>query len=70
MQMDTNNLMASLIFGMIGMGMFMYGKRAGSFIPLMAGLLLMVVPYFIPNLIAMVVVSTLLVAAPAIVRGS
>lgn len=68
--MDTNSLMASLVFGMIGLGMFMYGKRAGSFVPLAAGLLLMVVPYFIPNLLAMVIVSTVLVTSPLIVRGS
>ena len=66
--MDINLLLASLVFGMIGMGMFMYGKKAGRFVPLGAGTGLMVVPYFIPNLIVLVVVCAGLMALPWIVR--
>jgi hypothetical protein len=66
--MEFNNLVASFLFGMVGMGMFMYGKRSGQMIPLVAGVLLMVVPYFIPNLMALVVISSLLVAAPMMLR--
>ena len=62
--MDFNNLVASFLFGMVGMGMFMYGKRSGQMVHLIVGVLLMVVPYFIPNLMALVVISSLLVAAP------
>ena len=32
--MDMNLVMISLVFGMIGMGMFMYGKKAGRMVPL------------------------------------
>ena len=66
--MAFQNLMASFLFGMIGMGMFMYGKRAGQFIPLLAGVLLMVVPYFVPNLMAMVAICTMLLIAPVFLR--
>ena len=34
MEMDGNLLMASLFFGAIGMGMLMYGKKAGRMVPL------------------------------------
>ena len=51
MNMDMNSLMVSLLFGAIGMGMFMYGKKAGRMVALGAGVGLMIVPYFIPNVI-------------------
>jgi len=50
------------------MGMFMYGRKAGRMVPLVAGGLLMVVPYFLPNWIAQTVVCTALSAAPWVVR--
>jgi hypothetical protein len=67
---DFNLIMVSLVFGSIGMGMFMYGKKAGRLVPLGVGLGLMVVPYFIPNLIAMVLVCSGMLAVPWVVRES
>jgi hypothetical protein len=67
--MDTNQLLLSFVFGTVGMGMFMYGKKASRLVPLGAGLALMLVPYFIPNLIAMTVVCCLLTAVPWVLRG-
>ena len=66
--MDFNVLMLSFVFGMIGLGMFQYGRKAGRMAPLVAGIGLMVLPYFIPNLIAMVVVCMVMMAAPLVVR--
>jgi len=66
--MDENTLIASVLFGLVGTGMFMYGKKAGRMIPLGAGLALMVVPYFVSNLIALVALCALLTAAPLVVR--
>jgi hypothetical protein len=68
MNMDTNSLLVSLLFGAIGMGMFMYGKKAGRMVPLGAGVGLMVVPYFIPNVIVMLIVCCGLTATPLIVK--
>ena len=66
--MEDYGLIVSLLFGMVGMGMFMYGRKAGRFVPLVAGGLLMVVPYFLPNWIAQVVVCTALTATPWVVQ--
>ena len=66
--MDTNILMASFFFGIVGLGMFMYGKKAGRMIPLGAGLALMVVPYFLSNLTALLVVGGVLMGVPWVVR--
>jgi len=68
--MDENHLWVSLVLGAIGAGMFLYGKKAGRMIPLAAGLGLMVVPYFIPNVIAMAAVGCVMAVAPMIVRES
>ena len=68
MNMDTNALMISLLFGMVGMGMFMYGKKAGRMIALCAGLALMIVPYFIANVMLLLIVCCGFTALPWIIR--
>ena len=68
--MDTTSLMLSLLFGTIGMGMFMYGKKAGRMVPLGAGLALMVLPYCIPNVIALLVICCLITVAPWLLRNA
>jgi hypothetical protein len=67
-RMDDYGLIVSLFFGLVGMGMFMYGRKAGRMIPLIAGGLLMVVPYFLPNWIAQAVVCSALSATPLVIR--
>ena len=66
--MDMNLVMVSVIFGIIGMGMLMYGRKAGRMVPLGAGAGLMIVPYFIPSLMVLVIVGCGLMAAPWVVR--
>jgi hypothetical protein len=66
--MDHTLLMASFVFGLIGMGMFMYGKKAGRPIPLAAGAGLMVVPYFLSSLAVMLIVCCALTAVPWLLR--
>jgi hypothetical protein len=68
MMMDTTNLTLSLLFGMVGMGMIMFGKKAGRLIPIGAGLGLCVLPYFITNTIALLSVCAALSVAPFLVR--
>lgn len=66
--MDTTNLTLSLLFGMVGTGMVIFGRKAGRLVPLGAGLGLLVIPYFIPNAIAMISVCVALCAVPFVVR--
>src|SRR3954452_20379228 len=68
--MDENHLWVSLVLGSIGAGMFLYGKKAGRMVPLGAGLGLMVVPYFIPNVLLMAADICAITALPWIVRES
>ncbi len=63
-----NILIFSVIFGSIGLGYFIYGKKQGKLIPLVAGIGLCVFPYFISNVYAMVVIGIILVIVPWLIR--
>lgn len=68
LNLDPWYLMLSLVFGMIGFGYFRYGKRQSELLMMIAGVLLMVFPYLITNLVAVVVVGLFLVAGPLVAR--
>jgi hypothetical protein len=58
--MDTAHLLWSLLFGSIGFGYFIYGKRQSNSVIRYSGIALMVYPYFMSNTIAIVVVGVIL----------
>ena len=64
MEIDSNYLMLSLLFGAVGMALFMFGKKTGKIPHLVAGVALMTCPYFITNIIAMVSVCVIVALAP------
>jgi hypothetical protein len=57
-----------LLFGSIGLGYFIYGKKQKAVVPLFCGLALMVFPYFVPNAALLVGVGVLLTAIPYFLR--
>ena len=42
-------LFGSLIFGVVGIAAFRYGKKSAMFMPMILGIVLMVFPYFVPQ---------------------
>lgn len=66
--MTTASLLWGVLFGSIGLGFFVYGKKQKAPVPLTCGLALMVFPYFISNGVLMVVVGAVLMAIPYFVR--
>lgn len=62
--MNMTGLLLSLLFGTIGMGYLMYGKRMGEFTPIGVGLGLMVIPYFISSNLLLVLICVGLMAVP------
>lgn len=66
--MNTASLWWGLLFGSIGLGYFLYGKRQGAPVPLVCGLGLMAFPYFVSNNWAMVLIGTVLAAIPYFLR--
>ena len=64
----TAVLLWGLLFGSIGLGYFIYGKKQRAVVPLVCGLALMVFPYFVPNTILLVGIGALLIAIPYFLR--
>ena len=65
---STSVLLWGLLFGSIGFGFFLYGKKQKAVVPLITGIVLCVVPYFIANVYVLVMVGVILVAIPFFVR--
>ena len=66
MNLDPTTLALSLIFGLIGMAMFMYGKKVQRISCIAAGLALMTVPYLIPGHLVLFLVCSALTATPMV----
>lgn len=66
--MSTATLFWGLLFGSIGMGMFVYGKKQQAPVPLVCGIALMVVPYAISDASLLLAVGIALVVIPYFVR--
>ncbi|EGT3627210.1 hypothetical protein Q4Q49_00065 [Shewanella sp. SP1S1-7] len=61
-------LLWSLVFSLIGLGFFTYGKRQAAPIPLVVGLTLMIYPYFVTNLALLIAIGIALIALPYFMR--
>jgi len=57
-----------MVFGAIGLGFFVYGRRQKSVVPLLTGVALFIFPYFIANSFLLVIVGIALIAVPYFVR--
>jgi hypothetical protein len=67
--MDVGSLMLSMLFGLIGTGFLMFGKKAGHVPAMGAGLMLMVLPAFMPSVLMMLLVCGALTAVPFVLRA-
>ena len=65
---STAVLLWGLLFGSIGFGFFLYGKKQKAVVPIITGIALCVVPYFIADVYILVAVGVILVAIPYFVR--
>ena len=64
--MDANWFLLSMLYSTVGLGMFMYGRKAVRFVPLVAGLALMILPYFVGSLLWMTIICCALMVSPFI----
>ena len=65
---STAQIMWGILFGSLGMGYFIYGKKQGRPVPLIAGICLCIFPSFLSNTWVMVLVGTALSALPFVVK--
>jgi hypothetical protein len=66
--MSTSILLWGLLFGSIGFGFALYGKQQRAPVPMVCGVALMIYPYFVPNVIALVGIGIALMAIPYFFR--
>ena len=61
--LDTNALFASLFWGSVGVGYFVYGKKQRSWVPAVGGLLMIVVSYFASSALVMSLICGTIIAS-------
>ncbi len=67
--MDTpSTLLLGVLFGSIGLGFFVYGKKQKAVMPLISGIGLMVFPYFISNIYIMILSGIALIVLPYFIK--
>ena len=66
--LTTATLLWGLLFGSIGVGFFIYGKKQRMAVPLVCGLALMFFPYLVSNPFWLVGIGITLVALPYFFR--
>jgi len=67
--LSASLLLWGVLFGAVGLGFFVYGRKEQAIVPLVCGVALMAVPYFISNTILLLIVGVALVATPYFVRN-
>lgn len=67
---NSSTLIASLLWGSIGLGFAIYGKRQGAMVPLFGGVALIAVSYFVSSALGMSLAGIALVAAMIWLRKS
>jgi hypothetical protein len=66
--LDTSSLLWGLLFGSIGLGFLIYGRKQKAVVPLVCGLALMIFPYFVSSTILLITIGIVLIAVPYFVR--
>lgn len=61
-------LLWGMLFGSLGLGFFVYGRKQRKVVPLACGVALMAFPYFVSNTILLVAIGVALIAVPYFVR--
>jgi hypothetical protein len=61
-------LMLGVLFGSIGLGFFVYGKKQKAVIPFVSGVGLMAIPYFISNVYILILVCIVFMILPCFVK--
>ena len=61
--LDTKSLFASLVWGSIGVGYFIYGKKQRELMPMLGGVALIAVSYIVSSALLMSLISVAVMVA-------
>jgi len=64
----SSQLIWGMIFGAIGLGYFMYGRKQRAVVPLLTGISLFIFPYFVSNIYMLVGLGSILVMVPYFIK--
>jgi ABC-type uncharacterized transport system permease subunit len=67
MNLDFTSIFVSVLIGLVGFALLAYGKKQSRAPQILAGLALMIFPYFVPNILLMVLIAVALVGLMALV---
>jgi hypothetical protein len=66
--LDASTLWWGLLFGSIGLGYFVYGRKQRAIVPLVCGIALMLFPYVVSGTTWIVVIGVALMLVPRFAR--
>jgi hypothetical protein len=66
--MNTTSLVFGVLYGAIGFGYLIYGRRQRKGIALLSGLALCGFPYFISNIVLLILIGLVFIALPFYIR--
>jgi len=61
-------LLWAVVFGSIGLGFFVYGRRQQAVVPLVSGVALVILPYLVSNTLLLVALGVALMILPYFFR--
>ena len=67
-RVNIASLVWGVVFGSIGFGFFLYGKKQHAVVPLVCGVGLMTIAYFVSNLFLLVAIGVAFLALPYFLR--
>lgn len=65
---STSSIMWGILFGAIGAGYLIYGKKQRRSIALLSGVVLCAFPYFVSNIFLMILIGIIFITLPFFVR--
>ena len=66
--MTTSILLLGVLFGAVGVGYVMYARKQKAPLPLVCGVALMVMPYFLSNALVLFLLCAAVAVLPWVVR--
>ena len=66
--LSASTVFWGVLFGSIGLGFFVYGRKQRAIVPLVCGLALMAFPYFVSGTPVLIAIGVALMAIPYFVR--
>ena len=67
--MYTYMLIIKMFFSLVGYGFFTYGRKQRALVPLLVGIGLFILPYFISKITTLLILGVLLAITPFVIRS-